>query len=207
MPARYTRELLEQAARETTSWDEAVRWCGKEPTQYSKRYLSQRMKREGIDTSHFVSASERHSESLLRELVASSLSVKEVVRRLGISNVGGNQTHIARRIAAFGIDTSHFRQVSAGRTRRGEDCLTMRDPARGRVPGERLRSALLRSGVPEQCARCGIGTEWNGKVLRHEVDHISGDWWDNRPENLRLLCPNCHSITDTYRGRNRGPKS
>ncbi|MER5832314.1 HNH endonuclease [Streptomyces sp. NPDC002130] len=50
---------------------------------------------------------------------------------------------------------------------------------------------------------CGTGPWWNGKPLRLEVDHVSGDWWDNRPGNLQLLCPNCHAVTDTYRGRRR----
>ncbi len=50
---------------------------------------------------------------------------------------------------------------------------------------------------------CGTGPERNGLPLRLEVDHVNGDWWDNRRENLQLLCPNCHAVTDTYRGRRR----
>ncbi|WP_405677944.1 HNH endonuclease [Streptomyces sp. NBC_01511] len=204
MPVRYTPELLREAARATTDWDDAVRWCGGTPTPASRRHVRGKMAELGIETAHFTSGRVRHTEERLRELVAASASVKEVVRRLGISPVGGNHTHISRRITALGIDTSHF---SPTRRRRPKGSLgsplALRAPEDGRVPGHRLRRELLRSGRTHACEMCGNGGEWNGKPLRLEVDHINGDWWDNRPPNLRLLCPNCHAVTDTYRGRRR----
>ncbi|AKZ55986.1 hypothetical protein SAM23877_2937 [Streptomyces ambofaciens ATCC 23877] len=203
MGVRYTRELLEEAARVTTNWDDAVRWCGGTPTPGSRRYLRQKMTEAGVDVARFPAQWTRHSEEAIRAAVAASANVKEVLRRLGINPVGGNHTHISRRIAALGIDTSHF----AGRPRKPRkshgDLLALRTPQDGRVPGSRLLPHLLRSGVPENCAMCGTGPKWNGRPLRLEVDHVDGAWWDNRPENLRLLCPNCHAATDTYRGRRR----
>ncbi|MEU2825503.1 MULTISPECIES: HNH endonuclease [unclassified Streptomyces] len=203
---RYTRELLEEAARMTTSATDAVRWCGRTPTPGSRRYLRQKMSEAGIDTSHFADTWVRHTEETLRELVARSTSVAEVVRGLGISPVGGNQAHIGRRIAALRIDTSHFTATPpGGRRPKGSagDRLTLRTPSDGRIPGERLRRDLVRKGVENRCVECGNDGEWQGRPLRLEVDHVNGEWWDNRLENLRLLCPNCHAVTDTYRGRKR----
>ncbi|MFH9828088.1 HNH endonuclease [Streptomyces bobili] len=156
-----------------------------------------------VDVSHFPTQWTRHSEALLREMVATSSSIKEVVRRLGISSVGGNHAHIGRRVTAMGIDTSHFTVRRRGPKGSRGNPLTLGSPDTGRIPGSRLRHHLLRSGIKEVCTMCGTGPEWNDKPLRLEVDHINGDWWDNRPENLRLLCPNCHAVTDTYRGRKR----
>jgi hypothetical protein len=202
---KYAPQLLTQAARESTSWSEAVKWFGHEPTAGARSYLRQKMKRAGVDTSHFTSPGVRHTEARLRELVATSQTVKEVVRKLGISPVGGNQAHIGRRIAELDIDTSHFAQPRSGPKGSRGPVLVLGSPDHGRVPGERLRKNLLRKGTPEACTDCGTGPTWNGRPLRLEVDHVNGSWWDNRPENLRLLCPNCHAVSDTYRGRKRRP--
>ena len=73
------------------------------------------------------------------------------------------------------------------------------------VVGKRARGVvkrcLLRHGVPYECAGCSL-SEWCGKPLSLQLDHKNGDGNDNRRENLRFLCPNCHSQTPTFAGRN-----
>jgi len=67
-----------------------------------------------------------------------------------------------------------------------------------------LKNKLIAEGYKEaKCEECGLGEEWNGKVLVLELDHINGDKNDNRLENLKILCPNCHSQTPTFRGRKK----
>tara|TARA_R110002124_G_C8757563_1_gene498827 strand:+ start:107 stop:703 length:597 start_codon:yes stop_codon:yes gene_type:complete len=64
-----------------------------------------------------------------------------------------------------------------------------------------IKRHLYSLGVLQCCSECKLDT-WNKKPLPLELDHINGKNTDNRIENLRLLCPNCHSLTDTWRGRN-----
>lgn len=67
----------------------------------------------------------------------------------------------------------------------------------------KLKKRLIEEGLKENCCECcGLGLMWNGKPITLELDHINGISTDHREENLRLLCPNCHSQTDTFRGRN-----
>ena len=68
----------------------------------------------------------------------------------------------------------------------------------------RLKEKLIKEGLIEnRCSLCKLGPVWSGKPLSLHLDHINGDPTDNRLENLRLLCPNCHSQTDTYCGRSK----
>ncbi len=112
----------------------------------------------------------------------------------------------------FGVDTTHFTGQAHNRGDRGvwtmpvRERLSLLPDGSRRVPGQRLRRAMLRIGLPEHCEKCGCGTIWNGRPLTLHVDHINGDFLDNRPRNLRFLCPNCHSQTSTYANTRRDPE-
>lgn len=66
-----------------------------------------------------------------------------------------------------------------------------------------LGKKILIDMYGEQCSVCGLLNIWNGKELKLELDHINGIANDNRIENVRLICPNCHSQTDTYKAKNK----
>jgi 5-methylcytosine-specific restriction endonuclease McrA len=67
---------------------------------------------------------------------------------------------------------------------------------------EHLKRRLLAAGLlPLHCERCGI-SRWLGKALSLQLHHVNGDARDNRLESLQILCPNCHSETGTWGGRN-----
>ncbi|SDK14856.1 HNH endonuclease [Nonomuraea maritima] len=154
----------------------------------------------------------KYSREMLAEAAAQSRSVADVLRRLGIKWTGGSHAHISRRLKHFDIDTSHFVGQAHGKGRRPltlrpyEQVLALRPAGSIREKAPVLRRALREAGVPYACAGCRIGGTWQRKPLTLHVDHINGDWLDNRMENLRFLCPNCHSQTDNYAGRGKTKK-
>ncbi|MFE7192078.1 HNH endonuclease signature motif containing protein [Kitasatospora sp. NPDC057541] len=213
MAVEYTRELLAHVASTAASLDEMLIALGKEPDTDRRKYLRRKLTAFGVDTSHFRPTGSVYTRELLQEAVDASHSVAGVVRHLRLRQAGGTQAHIGRRIKALGIDTSHFTGQAHSRGKRSarrlspEDVLVQRPPDAKRLPGSRIRLALAELGRPELCAGCGTGPEWRGRPLTLEVDHVNGDWSDNRPDNLRLLCPNCHAVTDTYCGRNKNRRT
>ncbi|MGW7644471.1 HNH endonuclease signature motif containing protein [Streptomyces bobili] len=205
----YPKERLEEAARGARTLTEALERLGADPRSSTRRYIFARMKKLGVDTSHFEREGGRWTREVLQAAVSPSTNMCEVLRRLGVEVVGGQHTHISRRIKAYGIDTSHFQvptQRGEAPRRRTPAELLIEQPADNsrRIHSDRLKRAMTSVGVPERCTLCGIDAVWRGYPLTLEIDHIDGNWRDNRIENLRFLCPNCHSTTDNYRGRGKG---
>lgn len=126
---------------------------------------------------------------------------------------GGTQNHVARLLRHYGIDTSHFsgqghrKGFTFGNEFKGADhYFKVLEPDAPRTSVRYLRRALIEVGVPYQCAtpECGI-SEWNGKPLTLQVDHVDGNCYNNLRDNLRFLCPNCHTQTETWGASLRSP--
>jgi hypothetical protein len=153
----------------------------------------------------------KYTYEMLAEAARQSTTIAGVLRHLGLRVTGGAHSHIRRRLIELGIDTSHFtgqadaRGRPSRRRRTPDQILVVRERHRKRAPASMLTKALLAIGAELRCAECGIGPLWNGERLVLHVDHINGDYADCRPENLRFLCPNCHSQTRTFAGRGKRP--
>lgn len=142
----------------------------------------------------------RYTDEQLRSAVAKHTSISSVMAALGIRWAGGSHCNIRRRIERAQIDTSHFsgqghrRGKAALNRRHWSDILIDRSGiGYRREQTDRLRRALLESGRIYECELCTNAGDWNGRTLVLEIDHRDRNWLDDRAENLRFLCPNCHS--------------
>ncbi|GAA3493017.1 hypothetical protein GCM10019016_001150 [Streptomyces prasinosporus] len=203
---RYTRERLEQAAEQCSSLDEVIVFLGTQPYGSLRRHLTRRFAHFGMDISHF-SPSGRPPRPTAEELgaaAADSISIAQLLRRLGRPDNGTQRALLRQWIAEDDVSTAHFLGRAHRRGKPGvvplrqpEDILVKHEGQR-RTKTALLRRALREVGVPYECAECGTAPEWLGRPMTLEIDHINGDWSDDRKGNLRLLCPNCHASTDTW---------
>lgn len=205
----YTRERLVEAAEQCADVDAVVAFFGTTPYNRLKRYLLNRFAHFGIDISHFQRSdpdthATRPAISVVQNSVEASRSVAELLRRLGLQDNRRQRALLREWIIEMGLTTSHFLGQAHQRGRPGTTPLKpaaevlVKHERKSRTKATLLRRALAEIGVPERCGGCGTGPSWQGRHLTLEVDHINGDWGDDRAENLRLLCPNCHAITSTW---------
>lgn len=144
------------------------------------------------------------SEQEFKALVAESENISELIDKARIRKSGASYEIIKSMIARFNVDISHFRSgVRCSAYKRSmakrfnlDEALKVHDRPR---PSHGLKLRLIKEGLlNEICSQCNLGPDWNGNKLSLQLDHINGNRCDDRIENLRILCPNCHSQTNTF---------
>lgn len=158
-----------------------------------------------------MSRAEKASISAITKAIPNCYSFAQLGRVLGYSPNSGSQAWLAKRVRRTGLDISHFTGKSLNSYRpmvkkSAPDRLILRDENSLRVAGAILRRAMLSVGREYKCEGLhgSIKTVWQEKFLVLHVDHHNGQVYDNRIENLRFLCPNCHSQTETYGNKKTG---
>lgn len=148
------------------------------------------------------------NERDLQIAAKNSTSIRQILNKIGLVEAGGNYAQIKKYLHTYKIDTSHFRGQAWNKG--------MRDIGKPRLSLEKilvensfyqnykLKKRLFKAGIKSpHCEMCGWSSTSKDGRLPLELDHVNGNSKDNRLSNLRVLCPNCHSLQPTHRGKNR----
>lgn len=150
--------------------------------------------------------SRRYTESTLKPIIDQSKSWAEVCRRFGVKPNTGSQYHISNVAKKMNIDFSHFTGQGWSKGKKFPPRLPIEEYLKKNkwASSDRLKKRLIKEGIKEnKCEECGL-SEWRGKELPLELDHINGDHDDNRLENLKISCPNCHAVKTRKERRSLG---
>ena len=147
------------------------------------------------------------SEEDFKTIVVNANSYSDCLRALGLKTSGGSSTDILkRRIKELDCPIAHFgtKKINkSNNTKYDLDEILIENSFYSNI--SRLKSRLIKENrLKYKCAFCGNEGKWQNQNLTLQLDHINGINNDHRIENLRFLCPNCHSITSTYAGKNKG---
>ena len=144
----------------------------------------------------------------MEELLNSSNSISEVIKKLGLADSGtGSRKILLQYIEANSLEKEleelkkRSKLISNSNLTPFEQTLTVEEMfcENSKVGRKEIKKYIIKNNlIPYKCVECGNEGSWNGKELSLQLDHINGINNDNRLENLRFLCPNCHSQTETF---------
>ena len=206
-----TREEIDHAIHHSKTYAEVAKRLGRYPGHYFINQLKRWIGEYGIDDSHLsVRVSDRRwTRNSVSAAVNNSRSYTDALIALGVKHRSGNFSTLKRKISEYGLSVSHFNQAYSTAAKKKLNGSNTKIPLSEILDGKHptfstghLRKRLVVEGIKsEVCERCGIAS-WNNEPITIELDHINGISNDHRLCNLRMLCPNCHSQTPSYKGRN-----
>lgn len=150
--------------------------------------------------------SKSHTDEEIINAVTKSNSIAASLTLLGLSDSAGNRTWIAGKIQQLNINIDHHtgKGWAKGKHTNTNKKLEMKDilVENSTYQSFKLKNRLLSEGYKEHKCECCGNTEWNGKPIPLELHHKDGNHFNNKLENLQILCPNCHAQTDNYKSKN-----
>ena len=158
----------------------------------------------------------KYDKEWLQSLCKDSYSYAEVLEKAGRKQGGGSQATLKKKIEEFQIDISHFTGQRWQNSPNQKNNIISREKydlntifvKNSPVTQKVLRGYVERHDMLKyECEQCGCDGHWQNGIISLELDHIDGDNTNNEITNLRYLCPNCHALTETYRGRNKALKN
>ena len=145
----------------------------------------------------------KYSKDVLSDIISNSISKRECLIKLNLKPYGGNYRILNRYIEMFKLDTSHFLGQGWNKNNSPADIKPIEKYFNNEIPitSYKLKNRILKEKIKNyKCEICGL-EKWNNQKIPLELHHINGNNKDNSLNNLQLLCPNCHALTDNYRNR------
>lgn len=150
----------------------------------------------------------KYTDKQFADAVQNNFSVRNVLKTLGLAPAGGSYKTFYANVKRLQLDISHFtgQGFLKGKSHDWAPKISLDEiliTDSNYTNTSHLRKRLVREGIlSDKCSRCNL-SQWQGEKIILHLDHIDGDNTNNQISNLRLLCPNCHSLTPTYCGRNK----
>jgi hypothetical protein len=206
MSYKTTDEEFIEAVNSSKNTHEALKKLGLAARGAAYNIFKTRCKKLNLSLDHFsvdkITRKQISNDKII-ELCSNLKSRQSVLKGLGLrADFGSNARWIDKKIQDLNINTSHWTGSAWSRGKTFPERIisvnTYIGNSNKRITSYKLKAKLITEGfLQNQCAICNISS-WQDKPLSLHLDHINGDHHDNNLENLRLLCPNCHSQTDTY---------
>jgi 5-methylcytosine-specific restriction endonuclease McrA len=161
----------------------------------------------------------KYTKELLEQHVATAISYSTLIQSFGLKPTGGTYVYFQKLVRQHEINVDHFKGMGWAKDLTKDNNTTIKriaernsytdeqvlcDKSPASIRPTRLRDLMIKNGIPYVCSEsdCDVGAEWKGKPITLHIDHVNGISNDNRLENLRFLCPNCHQQTPTW-GRHK----
>lgn len=217
MRNKYSKEDFELAVKTSNSVREILIKLGLEPKGGNYKTFYRNAKKFNVDVSSFINGTTYGIENEKRDCITNDLLLQTVnakqsylgvLNALGLSESGTNNRWLRTKIKKLDLQTDHFTGQAhlAGKTHNWSPKIPLKKiliKNSDYASSSTLRKRLIKDKILiDECSRCGIDS-WQDEPIVLHLDHINGVNTDHRIENLRLLCPNCHSQTETYCGRNK----